>query len=287
MGSGRKDQLEVQASSVEDAIEEGLNQLGLTRNAVEIEVLDEGKSGFLGLGGREAKVRLTVTNPITLDMPAKKPKPSRQEKTPAAPPLEQKEVPVTEEQPEAEVQEEIPPDAAVDIDVYAETDADDGLTDDEREAMQKTEEVVRDLLDKMHVRAEITITLEEDDDRRGRKCIHVNIEGQDLSILIGRRADTLNALQYVISLIINKQMGRLVPLNVDVQGYRARRERQLDRIAKQMADQAVRTNRRQVLEPMSANERRIIHLALRNHPDVITESIGHDPDRKVTIRPKN
>src|SRR5690606_8738709 len=105
----------------------------------------------------------------------------------------------------------------------------------------------------------------------------------DLSILIGRRSETLNSLQYISSLIIAKELGEWVPLMIDVQGYRERRERQLRLLARRMADQVVHTGRRQNLEPMPANERRVIHLELRNHDTVTTESVGEEPNRKVTI----
>ncbi len=111
----------------------------------------------------------------------------------------------------------------------------------------------------------------------------LDIVGDDLSILIGRRSETLNALQYITNLIVGKELGHWIPLIVDVQGYRTRRERQLRQLARRMADQAVQTSRRQVLEPMPANERRVIHLELRNHPDVVTRSVGEEPYRKVTI----
>jgi spoIIIJ-associated protein len=97
----------------------------------------------------------------------------------------------------------------------------------------------------------------------------------------------LNALQYISSLIINKEIGRSIPLIVDVEGYRARRESQLRQLARRMADQTIKTGRRQILEPMPANERRIIHIELRNHPQVTTESIGEEPRRKITILPKS
>jgi spoIIIJ-associated protein len=103
--------------------------------------------------------------------------------------------------------------------------------------------------------------------------------------LIGRQAETLNALQYLSSLIVSKEIGHSIPLIVDVEGYRARREQQLRQLARRMADQATKTGRRQVLEPMPANERRLIHLELRDNPDVTTESIGEEPRRKVTIIP--
>jgi spoIIIJ-associated protein len=115
------------------------------------------------------------------------------------------------------------------------------------------------------------------------QAVLVDIQGDDLSILIGRRSETLNALQYLASLIVGKEVGHWVSLVIDVQGYRSRRERQLRQLARRMADQAIHTGRRQVLEPMPANERRLIHLELRDHPQVATESIGDEPNRKVTI----
>ena len=93
----------------------------------------------------------------------------------------------------------------------------------------------------------------------------------------------MNALQYIASLIVGKQINRWTPVMIDVQGYRARRERQLRLLARRMAEQAVHTGRKQVLEPMPANERRLIHLELRDHPQVETESVGDDPNRKITI----
>ncbi|HOV05793.1 MAG TPA: R3H domain-containing nucleic acid-binding protein, partial [Anaerolineaceae bacterium] len=108
-----------------------------------------------------------------------------------------------------------------------------------------------------------------------------------LSILIGRRSETLNALQYITSLIVSKELNRWVPLMIDVQGYRNRRERQLRQLGRRMAEQAVQSGRKQTLEPMPANERRVIHMELRNHPQVYTESVGEEPNRKVTILLKN
>jgi spoIIIJ-associated protein len=138
----------------------------------------------------------------------------------------------------------------------------------------------------MKVRATVTAEYVPTSDASSRIPVRVNVQGDDLSYLIGRQAETLNALQYISSLIINKEIGRSVPLIVDVEGYRLRRENQLRQLARRMADQAVNTGRRQVLEPMPANERRIIHIELRDNPSVSTESIGEDPRRKVTISPQ-
>jgi spoIIIJ-associated protein len=125
-----------------------------------------------------------------------------------------------------------------------------------------------------------------DIDREDRRFIHVDVRGNDLSVLIGRRSETLNAFQYVASLIIGKESQQFVQLQVDVEGYRARREKQLVQMAQRMADQVAKNGRRQTLEPMPSAERRIIHIALRENPAVTTESTGEEPHRKVVILPR-
>jgi spoIIIJ-associated protein len=114
----------------------------------------------------------------------------------------------------------------------------------------------------------------------------VDVQGDDLSILIGKRTETLNALQYIARQIVSKELGRNVTLIIDVEGYRLRREKQLRQLARRMAEQAIKTGHKQMLEPMSPNERRIIHMELRDSPDVSTQSFGEEPHRKVTILPK-
>jgi spoIIIJ-associated protein len=143
-----------------------------------------------------------------------------------------------------------------------------------------------DLLDRMKVNAHVTSRYGEAEDVHSKAPVMVDIHGEDLSILIGRKAETLNALQYIASLIVGKELERSIPLVVDVEGYRARREQQIRQLARRMADQAIKTGRRQVLEPMPANERRLVHIELRNNPNVTTQSIGEEPRRKVTIVPE-
>ncbi|MDO9088074.1 MAG: RNA-binding cell elongation regulator Jag/EloR [Anaerolineaceae bacterium] len=149
--------------------------------------------------------------------------------------------------------------------------------------LKLSEDVVWELLQKMHITAKVEAKYIDPVDERDQKMVHVEILGKDLSILIGRRSETLNSLQYISSLIIAKEQGEWVPLMIDVQGYRERREHQLQVLARRMAEQVIHTGRRQNLEPMPANERRVIHLELRDHEFVTTESVGEEPNRKVTI----
>ena len=251
--SSEKTTLEIIAPSVEDAITRGLGQLGLPREAVRVEVLDAGSRGLFGLGGRQARVRLTIlAEGSTEEMEE----------------IEEQSEKLIEEAPlESEIQEAEPVEA---------------VGGDEN-AIHIAKEVVSELLEKMKVHAKVTARYVQAQEKEDEPVILVDIQGDDLSILIGRRSETLNALQYITSLIVGKEVGHWVPMMIDVQGYRARRERSLRMLAHKMAEQAMHTGHRQVLEPMPANERRVIHLELRDHPTVMTESVGEEPNRKVTI----
>ena len=227
--------LEVIAPSVEEAVSRGVEQLGVPSEMLDVDILDEGSKGFLGLGGRQVRVRLTLK--ATGTSPQARPAPQANS-APAA-------------------------------------SLGDSLLDF---CVQTTSE----LLAKMKIKARVEAKYGEAD-AEGEVPVLIDIHGDDLSVLIGRRAETLNALQYILALIVSKEASRWVQVTVDVEGYRARRERQLRQLATRMAEQAVRTGKRQLLEPMSAAERRIVHLELRDHEAVTTESVGEEPNRKVSI----
>lgn len=242
--------LEVIAPSVEEAIEKGLNDLGLTEDDVDVEVLDEGKKGFLGLSTRQARVALMIKNAGSEKV---NPKPV---KTSSKKPRKSKAETAVKENPA-----------------------------DEAEEVAIARETINIILEKMKVNADVNVRLGNGDENRVQPVL-IDIEGNDLSFLIGRKAETINALQYITSLIVDRECGRWVPLQIDVQHYRQRREDELRKLARRIAEQVVGTGRRQVLEPLPPNERRIIHLELRDNPNVETESIGEGPRRKVTVRPK-
>ena len=253
--SQEKTTLEIIAPSVEEAINRGLDQLGLPREAIVVEVLDNGSRGLLGIGGRQSRVRLSIK-----EADGNSEKKELEGKT-------------FESEPGREISQakEV---AAAD------------LSEDEKKSIKVTQDVVLELLERMHIKATVTTKYIEPADENDERLVLADIQGNDLSILLGRRSETLNALQYITSLIVSKELNRWVPMMIDVQGYRARRERQLRQLGRRMAQQAVETGKTQTLEPMPANERRVIHLELRNHTQVITESTGDEPFRKVTIIPK-
>ncbi|MFH1908036.1 MAG: RNA-binding cell elongation regulator Jag/EloR [Chloroflexota bacterium] len=256
--------LEKIAPTVEEAVAEGLAELNLPAEAVDVEVLDTGSRGLFGLGGRQVRVRLTIK------AGASEPATGRPSTGQPAPAPEPEPIPRSGREPAVTTN-----DGARRPATSAETD----------ELLSISEKTVRELLEKMKIEAQLSTRYGEPDEE-GQRPVCVNIHGDDLSILIGRRAEILNALQYIVNLIVSKQLAHWVQIVVDVEGYRTRREVQLRKMARQMADQAVKTGRRQVLEPMSAGDRRILHLELRDHPEVTTRSIGEDPLRKVTILPK-
>lgn len=242
--SEQRNEFEVTAASVEEAIETGLADLELSIDDVDVEIVDDGSKGFLGLGTRPSKVKFVLKEGI--------PVPEKMLRMLAEKKISAEKV----EKPVNDVEDPI---------------------------LRVARETVSELLEQMKISAQVTSTFLEDGKDEEQDSVLVEITGSDLSILIGRKSETLNSLQYIASLIVGKRLEKWVPLTIDVEGYRGRRERQLTQLALRMAEQAIATGRRQTLEPMPANERRIIHLALRDHPQVMTESTGEEPNRKLTI----
>lgn len=278
-------EIESQGSSVEAAIEAGLQKLGVARHEVEIVVIDEGSRGLLGIGSREAVVRLKPAS-AGQSQPQQPPPPA-----PTKPPAQQK---PAVQQPEAAQGESAkpapptaprkekpqpakrPPRAPRPVD-------DDETLEVERE---KAIEIVTELLTHLKVDATVTAHLTEPDDVTGHVLNVIDIQGDDLSVLIGPRGETLEALQYLSRLMVAHQLHRRAHFVIDVEGYRERREQALARLAERMADKTVQRGAPISLEPMSAYERRIIHMTLRDSPHVYTESAGEGKQRKVRIYPK-
>ena len=235
----KKTSLEVIAPTVEEAIARGAEELGIPEDDLQVEVLDEGGKGFLGISARQARIRLSVGIPDSSD-----------------------------EQPDSE----------------AATTA--GSSDEDSEAVRAAHDTVVELVQRLGLEAQVTAEWGEKDPKARIRPLLVDVQGDDLGILIGRGGETLTALQYISRLIVAKELQRPVAVVIDIEGYRARREEQLGRLAQKMAAQAAELDQTMELEPMPPNERRIIHVALRDNPAVTTESIGEGSSRKVTIIPK-
>jgi spoIIIJ-associated protein len=261
-----KREIESSGSDVEKAIAAGLEVLGVEQDVVKIEVLDEGSRGLLGIGARLARVRLTVEAAAASD-----------EEEPPAP------APVSEP-----VQAAVAPDSgavaeAGAISMGAPAAAEMMVEEELRNVARVACQTLEELLEKMGVHARVEDCIKSPQDEEDYHKLVLNVRGRDLGMLIGRRGETLNALQYLTRLIVGREVERRVNLVVDVEGYRVRRERSLRQLAQRMAERVVATGHRQALEPMSPAERRIIHVELRHHPDVATESVGQGENRKVTI----
>jgi len=241
--------LEMIAPTVDEAVARGAAELGVTPDRLLVEVLDEGGHGMLGLGSRQARVRLTLLG----GAPSPRPAPA---------------VPADDEDFDDE-----------------EAPAEDPASPADHE-IEVARDTVRELVSLMGLTARVSGRWGEADEPDEPRPVLVDIRGDDLSLLIGRRGESLAALQYITRLIVGKELGDYLPIVVDVEGYRARRERQLRQLARRMAEQAVERGRTMTLEPMSPAERRIIHLELRDHQRVFTESIGEGENRKVTVVPR-
>ncbi|MCA9916417.1 MAG: Jag N-terminal domain-containing protein [Anaerolineales bacterium] len=258
----KKHEIEVRGADVEKAIEAGLQKLGVNRSEVIIDVIDEGSRGLLGIGSREAVVRL-----VTLVAPEPPPAPKAQPKPKAerpAPKRESSPKPAPVRQSAAEVE-------------VTEADADE---------KDKAVEMIGVLLEKLDITAEISTSISEPDDLTGRKVNVIDVEGDDLGVLIGPRGETLNAIQYLSRLMVGNQLQRRASFVVDVEGYRKRRQQALARLAERMAKKVVSRRRPVSLEPMPPHERRIIHMTLRDNDEVYTQSSGEGKRRKVRILPK-
>ena len=296
MSPSTSHEIEARGANVEAAIDAGLRRLGMNRDQVTVTVVDEGSRGLLGIGSREAVVRLKPAvvappppppAPRPATPPARPPAPPAPlQQPPPPPPVARPEPPALREQPPAR-----PPQPATPPPSPAAADEDEGApaatTDDELAAeAEAAVAVLSELLDKMHVTASVTASASEPDDLTGQRVNVVAINGDDLTVLIGPRGETLDALQFLGRLMVAHKLHRRSNFVVDVEGYRQRRVQALTRLAERMADKARQRGEPISLEPMTAYERRIIHMALRDTPDVFTESAGEGKQRRVRIIPK-
>ena len=313
---------EFTGKTTQEAIDNGLAELGVTIADVHVDVLQEGAKGLFGLfGSKPACVRLTVMEDereddhglsdllgsFSLNEQKKKsapksaaPKPAAPKPAapkPAAPKAEVKpEAPKAETKPEKKPEAPKPPrerkprpareesekrDFApmVPAETFAPTEP--PVIHPEDTPAGRAQKFLMDVTDRMGVKVDVYV----DDSKADNLSIHMI--GDTLGILIGRRGETLDALQYLTSLQVNKGRESYIRVTLDTENYRAKREDSLRRLAQRMANRAVKTGRKVVLEPMNPYERRVLHTALQNHPAVTTHSEGEEPNRRVVIMLKN
>ncbi len=268
--------IDVTGKTEDEAISRALEQLKLDRDDVSVEILERAKAGFLGLGSCPAKVRVSygeddapapeqpkVMEKVREDKPkAEKPKADkpRTEKKPAEK-SQRREEPMKKEAPKTE---EVP---------FMPVDLGEEVNDDRAQEIKK---FLSGLLQQMEVTAEVKVYLAE----KGR--YKVILEGQGLGAIIGRRGETLDAIQQLTSYSVNRT-GSRVRVQLDAENYRAKREQSLERLANKVAAKVVKYRRSVTLEPMNAYERHVIHTALQEVPGVTTYSTGVDPNRRVIV----
>ena len=284
--------IETTGRSEEDAIAAALFQLGLDRDDVSVEVIERAKSGFLGFGGNPAKVRVSYEVPDENEKPApsaapeKEPEPAvsapkaepvPEKKAEPAPKVEKQEAPAAKEdknrlQPGDEVligKEEPSAPKGMDGQPLELASADDIKA-------QRIREFLAGLMEHLQVEAVPDIYVSEN----GYKVI---IQGRGLGAIIGRRGETLDAIQQLTNYAVNHGQSKRVRIHIDAEGYRAKREESLQRLAVKVAGKVVKYRKNMTLEPMNAYERHVIHAALQDYPNVTTYSTGVEPNRRTVV----
>lgn len=258
---------EFRGKTADDAVARALAELGLERDDVSVEIIERGKSGFLGFGAVEAVVRVTYEAAGEVSVPAEtipvpeKEKPARRSSpAPAADRAEDK-APAKTEVPAADTNK-----AAAQVRNNA-----------EGEQAEQTARFLSGLLDHMGVHAAIDIAPREGGG------LDVNLSGSGIGAVIGRRGETLDAIQHLTNYAVNRGSDKRAHINVDAENYRAKREDSLVRLAEKMAAKAIKYKRSMALEPMNSYERHVIHAALQNYEGVTTSSTGSEPNRRVVV----
>jgi len=279
-----KGSIRVSAKTLDDAITEALIQLGVTSDRLEYEVIEKGSAGFLGIGMKQAVIEawkkeeepeVTVEDIIKEEF--------RTEKKPEAPKKKEKPARVKEEakaEPAAEVKKETaaePAAAKEEPEEAAPVKKEVELAKVEDQTIEAVSQFINDTLKAMNMEVKTSASIDED----GALCI--DMEGEHMGILIGKRGQTLDALQYLANRVANKHQDGYVRVKLDTENYRARREETLKHLAKNIAHKVKRNRRPVALEPMNPYERRIIHSALQSDPYVTTHSEGEEPYRKVVV----
>ena len=253
--------IRVSAKTVDDAITEALIQLGVTSDRLEYEVIEKGSSGFLGIGMKQAVIEAR-----------RKPEPVAEVKEETIP-VEEVKPSVVKEQVSEPVQEKQEEKAEEEPARKKATE----LAEVSDEAIKAVEAFLNDTLKAMDMDVEIVSEVDSEG------ALSVEMKGSNMGILIGKRGQTLDALQYLANRVANKHQDGYVRVKLDTENYRARREETLRHLAKNIAFKVKRTRRAVSLEPMNPYERRIIHAALQSDPHVTTHSEGEEPYRKVVV----
>ncbi len=261
--------VEFRGKTTDEALASGLKQLGLERDDVSVEIVERGKKGVFGIGAVDAVVRVTYEAPGEEPAPA----PVKAEAPKAAPTPKAAPAPKAQPAPRPE-----PVRAAQPAPAPAKPEAPKTpLPKAEGTQAERTEQFLTGLLERMGVQAEMEISPREGGG------LDVQLTGSGIGAVIGRRGETLDAIQHLINYAVNRGGDRKDHINVDAEHYRAKREESLVHLAEKMAAKAVKYKRSMALEPMNSYERHVIHTALQDYEGVTTSSIGMEPNRRVVV----
>lgn len=270
--------IRVSAKTVDDAITEALIQLGVTSDRLEYEVIEKGSPGFLGIGMKQAVIEARRKSepepePEQEEISVKPEKTEIRESKKETPAVNKKKEKADrksrKEKEEKETKEEIKPEETKREETV--------LAEVQDVTIQAVEEFLKNTLNAMNMEVEITSGIDSDG------ALSINMSGDHMGILIGKRGQTLDALQYLANRVANKHQEGYVRVKLDTENYRDRREETLRHLAKNIAHKVRRTRRPVALEPMNPYERRIIHSSLQSDPYVTTHSEGEEPYRKVVV----
>ncbi|OPY07879.1 MAG: R3H domain protein [Syntrophus sp. PtaB.Bin001] len=251
------DVIEIEAKNIDEAIEKACREFDVSREKLNIEIISEGSTGFLGLGSKKAKIRASIlTVSIDLDESFDFSKNYKE----SQPSTNEKQIPVIESSPKELVKDEELPAASV------------------TPLAQRAQTILEGILTRMHLN--FSVTLKESDD-----TILLTINGDGGGLLIGKRGQNLDAIQYIINKAAAKSFEERKLIIVDTESYRKRREESLNALAKEFADKVKKTRKPVTVGHMNAHDRRIIHLALQNDDAIVTKSRGEGEYRKILIFP--
>ena len=260
--------------TVEDALTQASVMLGVTSDHIEYEVIDKGNSGFLGLfNSKPAKIKARVKSESSSEKLEKELIKKTTETTKA--PVKKEENTKKAEPKKTEVKKAEP------VEEKSEEKASDNkaataMSNEEIES--KIKDFLNDMFKAMDMDVTVTVTFNEEDE-----CVNVDLSGENMGVLIGKRGQTLDSIQYLTSLVLNKGKNKYVRIKVDTENYRTRRKETLENLAKNIAYKVKRSKRSVALEPMNPYERRIIHSALQSDKYVSTKSEGEEPFRHVVV----
>lgn len=280
--------IEIQGKTVDEAIFRGLDEMGLSIDEVDIEVLEEGGKRFLGMGNKQCRIRLTQRDKASIEKTA----PAQEQKSqPTQHEAEEPEPPVLETRPQLKGEHIAPkPSRSADRSPKQRSSKSRGRSRNRSQHPQEQPsihwgepvdggmeaEFLRGMLTKMGLIYQIDCFEDE-------QCLYMRVSGESMGVLIGRRGETLNALQYLTSLVANRGEGPYKRIIVDTENYRRKREDTLRRLARRKAEQVRKSGKPLSLEPMNPYERRVLHATLQGNPDVETHSEGEEPRRHVII----